>query len=65
MASSLEAAIQDADAIVFLVKHTEFVNLNPAEIATTDEGTRDIGLCQWLAGAALERAQALKYFDWE
>jgi len=33
MAVSLEAAIQDADAIVLLVKHTEFKNLNPAEIA--------------------------------
>jgi UDP-N-acetyl-D-mannosaminuronic acid dehydrogenase len=30
---SLNDALQDADAIVLLVKHTEFVNFNPAEIA--------------------------------
>ncbi len=34
MGSSLEATIRDADALVLLVKHTEFVNLNPDEIAT-------------------------------
>ncbi|MDO8755038.1 MAG: UDP binding domain-containing protein, partial [Anaerolineales bacterium] len=33
MASSLEEAIKDADAIVLLVKHTEFANFNPEEIA--------------------------------
>lgn len=33
MASSLEDAIKDADAIMLLVKHTEFSQLNPAEIA--------------------------------
>ncbi len=32
MASSLEECIKDADAIVLLVKHTEFINLNPEEI---------------------------------
>ena len=33
MASSLEDALKDADAIVLLVKHTEFSKLNPEEIA--------------------------------
>ena len=34
MASSLENALQDAEAIALLVRHGEFVNLKPAEIAT-------------------------------
>lgn len=33
MASSLEDAIKNADAIILLVKHTEFTTLNPNEIA--------------------------------
>jgi UDP-N-acetyl-D-mannosaminuronic acid dehydrogenase len=33
MAASLESAIKDADTILLLVKHTEFSNLNPDEIA--------------------------------
>ena len=33
MASSLDDAIQDAEAIVLLVKHTEFSKFNPLEIA--------------------------------
>jgi UDP-N-acetyl-D-mannosaminuronic acid dehydrogenase len=33
MASSLEDAIQDAELILLLVKHTEFSSLNPQEIA--------------------------------
>jgi UDP-N-acetyl-D-mannosaminuronic acid dehydrogenase len=33
MASSLEDAIKDADSIVLLVKHTEFVKLDPQAIA--------------------------------
>jgi UDP-N-acetyl-D-mannosaminuronate dehydrogenase len=33
MASSLEDAVHDADAIVLLVKHTEFTTLNPNEVA--------------------------------
>ncbi|GAB4548861.1 MAG: nucleotide sugar dehydrogenase [Anaerolineales bacterium] len=33
MAASFEEAIKDADAIVLLVKHTEFVNLNPQDVA--------------------------------
>jgi UDP-N-acetyl-D-mannosaminuronic acid dehydrogenase len=33
MATSLDEAIKDADAIVLLVKHTEFANFNPADIA--------------------------------
>lgn len=33
MASSFEEAIKDSDAIILLVKHTEFTKLNPIEIA--------------------------------
>jgi UDP-N-acetyl-D-mannosaminuronic acid dehydrogenase len=33
MADSLDAALKDADAIVLLVKHTEFASLAPKEIA--------------------------------
>ncbi len=33
MASSLEDAVKDADAIILLVKHTEFTTLNPNELA--------------------------------
>ena len=32
MAASLESAIQDSDALLLLVKHTEFTGLNPDEI---------------------------------
>jgi UDP-N-acetyl-D-mannosaminuronic acid dehydrogenase len=34
MAANLDAAIEDADAIILLVKHTEFINFNPEEIAS-------------------------------
>jgi UDP-N-acetyl-D-mannosaminuronic acid dehydrogenase len=34
MAPSLDDAIQDADAILLLVKHSEFTRLDPAEIAS-------------------------------
>ena len=34
MASSLDAALDDADAILLLVKHTEFVNFVPDEISS-------------------------------
>lgn len=34
MAANLDSAIQDADALLLLVKHTEFVHLNPVEIAS-------------------------------
>ena len=34
MASSLDDALQDAEAIILLVKHTEFTSLRPEEIAT-------------------------------
>lgn len=34
MATSLEAAIEDADAVILLVKHTEFTKLNPATFAS-------------------------------
>ena len=33
MASSFEDAIQDADLILLLVKHSEFVKLNPKDVA--------------------------------
>ncbi len=33
MASSLEAALSDADLVLLLVRHTEFVQYDPAEIA--------------------------------
>ncbi|HSK65331.1 MAG TPA: UDP binding domain-containing protein, partial [Anaerolineales bacterium] len=33
MASSLEAALSDADLLLLLVRHTEFVQYDPAEIA--------------------------------
>jgi len=34
MASSLEDALKDSDAILWLVRHTEFINLKPADIAS-------------------------------
>jgi UDP-N-acetyl-D-mannosaminuronic acid dehydrogenase len=34
MATSLDSAIQDVDALLLLVKHTEFVNLDPVETAS-------------------------------
>lgn len=34
MAASLEAALEDADAILLLVRHTEFASFDPDEIAT-------------------------------
>lgn len=34
MAASLDAAIEDADALLLLVRHTEFVTLNPNVIAS-------------------------------
>ena len=34
MAPNLEEAIKDADAILLLVKHTEFIELKPGDIAT-------------------------------
>ncbi|MBL8101666.1 MAG: UDP-N-acetyl-D-mannosamine dehydrogenase [Anaerolineales bacterium] len=33
MADSFESAIRDADALILLVKHTEFIKLDPKEIA--------------------------------
>jgi len=33
MAASLESALKDSDAIVLLVRHTEFVNLKPSDIS--------------------------------
>jgi UDP-N-acetyl-D-mannosaminuronic acid dehydrogenase len=34
MAPTLDAALADADVILLLVKHTEFINLDPAQIAS-------------------------------
>ncbi|HUE98416.1 MAG TPA: nucleotide sugar dehydrogenase [Anaerolineales bacterium] len=33
MATGLDSAIQDADAILLLVRHTEFININPFNLA--------------------------------
>jgi UDP-N-acetyl-D-mannosaminuronate dehydrogenase len=33
MSPTLDDAIKDADALMLLVKHTEFIELNPSEIA--------------------------------
>ncbi len=35
MAASLESAIEDAEALILLVKHTAFTKLNPNEISST------------------------------
>ncbi|HSK89555.1 MAG TPA: UDP binding domain-containing protein, partial [Anaerolineales bacterium] len=37
MVTSLEAALKEADAILLLVKHTDFVNFKPAELASKTE----------------------------
>ena len=34
MASGLDDALKDSDAILLLVRHTEFINLKPADIAS-------------------------------
>lgn len=34
MAASLESAVEDAEAVILLVKHTEFTGLDPAEFAS-------------------------------
>ena len=34
MAPSLDAALKDADLVLLLVKHSEFLNLDPTEVAT-------------------------------
>jgi UDPglucose 6-dehydrogenase len=34
MTTSLDAALVDADAILLLVKHAEFVNLQPGDMAS-------------------------------
>jgi len=36
MAAGLDDAIRDADAILLLVKHTEFVNLAPEDVSATE-----------------------------
>jgi UDP-N-acetyl-D-mannosaminuronate dehydrogenase len=33
MAASLDDTLKDCDAIILLVRHTEFVNLKPADIS--------------------------------
>ncbi len=38
MAPSLETAIEDADALILLVRHSEFVNFDPDEIAKKTPG---------------------------
>jgi UDP-N-acetyl-D-mannosaminuronic acid dehydrogenase len=54
MAASLEDAIKDADAIVLLVRHTEFVNFDPAEIAK-----------QTKARVAIDTVNAWKQEEWK
>ena len=34
MASGLDDALKDSDAILLLVRHTEFINLKPTDIAS-------------------------------
>ena len=38
MASSLDDALKNSDATLLLVRHTEFVNLAPADIASKTKG---------------------------
>jgi len=38
MAISLEVALKDADAVVLLVRHIEFINLKPTDISTATKG---------------------------
>ena len=54
MASSLDNALQDADAIALLVKHTEFVNLKPSEIASKTK-----------ARIIVDAVNGLKARDWQ
>jgi UDP-N-acetyl-D-mannosaminuronic acid dehydrogenase len=42
MATSLEDALRDADAILLLVRHTEFVNLKPEELGAKTKARRAI-----------------------
>lgn len=54
MASSFDDAIQDADLILLLVKHTEFTKLNPKEIAKKTK-----------AKIALDTVNAWKTDEWQ
>lgn len=54
MANSFENAIQDADLILLLVKHTEFVKLNPKEVAKKTK-----------AKIILDTVNAWKVDEWE
>ena len=54
MASSFEDAIKDADAILLLVKHTEFANFKPDEIATKTK-----------ARIAVDTVNAWKAEEWQ
>jgi UDP-N-acetyl-D-mannosaminuronic acid dehydrogenase len=52
MASSLEAAMEDADLLLLLVKHTEFLNLDPNAIAARTKARRAVDCVNgWDAGA--------------
>jgi len=55
MAESLQDAVKDADAILLLVKHTEFVNLNPAEAAKQTKARIVIDAVNGLDFAAWEK----------
>lgn len=54
MSSSFENAIQDADLILLLVKHTEFTKLNPKEVAKKTK-----------AKIVLDTVNAWKVDEWE
>ena len=68
MAPSLEAALKDADAILLLVRHTEFINFDPEEIASKTNARILIDCVNgwnndpWLnAGFAVHRLGVNKY----
>jgi len=54
MAPSLESALTEADAILLLVRHTEFINLIPAEIALKTE-----------ARVAIDTVNAWNSHEWQ
>jgi UDP-N-acetyl-D-mannosaminuronic acid dehydrogenase len=54
MASSFEEALENAEALLFLVKHTEFINLKPEEIAS-----------KTLARVVIDTVNAWKMEQWQ
>jgi UDP-N-acetyl-D-mannosaminuronic acid dehydrogenase len=47
MAASLESAVEDAEAVILLVKHTEFTRLDPAEFASKTDARILIDCDPW------------------